>query len=60
MSDLTAAIGVTKPSLYAAFGNTEQLSRKVLDRYDQRTAGFFRLDPSRDGARIAVGLFAGG
>jgi len=33
LSDLTDAIGVNRPSLYAAFGNKEELFRKVLDRY---------------------------
>ncbi len=33
MSDLTEAIGVNRPSLYAAFGSKEELFRKVLDRY---------------------------
>jgi AcrR family transcriptional regulator len=60
MSDLTAAIGVTKPSLYAAFGNKEQLFRKVLDRYDQRTAGFLAGSIRAATAReVAVGLLRG-
>ncbi|NUW37718.1 TetR/AcrR family transcriptional regulator [Nonomuraea sp. SMC257] len=33
LSDLTAAMGVNRPSLYAAFGNKEQLFAKALDRY---------------------------
>jgi AcrR family transcriptional regulator len=33
VSDLTSALGINRPSLYAAFGNKEQLFRKVLDRY---------------------------
>lgn len=33
LSDLTAAMDINRPSLYAAFGNKEQLFRKVLDRY---------------------------
>jgi AcrR family transcriptional regulator len=33
LSDLTAAMGINRPSLYAAFGNKEDLFRKVLDRY---------------------------
>ncbi len=33
VSDLTAALGINKPSLYAAFGNKEQLFRSALDRY---------------------------
>ncbi|WP_205760855.1 TetR/AcrR family transcriptional regulator [Luteolibacter luteus] len=33
MTDLTEAMGINKPSLYAAFGNKEALFRKALDRY---------------------------
>ncbi len=33
LSDLTEAMGIKRPSLYAAFGNKEELFRKVLDRY---------------------------
>jgi AcrR family transcriptional regulator len=33
LSDLTGAMGINRPSLYAAFGNKEALFRKVLDRY---------------------------
>src|SRR5260370_42177430 len=33
LSDLTQAMRINRPSLYAAFGNKEQLFRKVLDRY---------------------------
>lgn len=40
IADLTEALGVARPSLYAAFGNKEQLFQKALDRYDQKTAGF--------------------
>ena len=39
IADLTEALGVARPSLYAAFGNKEQSFQKALDRYDQRTAG---------------------
>jgi len=31
--DLTAAMGINPPSLYAAFGNKESLFRQALDRY---------------------------
>ena len=31
--DLTAAMGINPPSLYAAFDNKEGLFRKALDRY---------------------------
>ena len=33
MTDLTEAMGITKPSLYAAFGNKEALFHKALDLY---------------------------
>jgi AcrR family transcriptional regulator len=33
LSDLTEAMGINRPSLYAAFGDKETLFRKALDRY---------------------------
>jgi AcrR family transcriptional regulator len=33
LSDLTAAMGINKPSLYAAFGNKEELFAAVVGRY---------------------------
>ncbi|MEV0202322.1 TetR/AcrR family transcriptional regulator [Nonomuraea sp. NPDC050691] len=33
LSDLTGAMGINRPSLYAAFGNKEELFVKALDRY---------------------------
>ena len=36
LPDLTEAMGINRPSLYAAFGNKEELFRKALDRYGQR------------------------
>lgn len=35
LTDLTEAMGITRPSLYAAFGNKEALFRKALDLYEQ-------------------------
>ena len=35
MTDLTDAMGITRPSLYAAFGNKESLFRKALDLYER-------------------------
>ena len=34
LTDLTDAMGITRPSLYAAFGNKEALFRKALDLYE--------------------------
>ena len=33
LEELTVAMGISRPSLYAAFGNKESLFRRVLDRY---------------------------
>jgi AcrR family transcriptional regulator len=41
LSDLTRAMRINRPSLYAAFGNKEQLFRKVLDRYMDGPLAFF-------------------
>lgn len=39
-NDLTEAIGVKKPALYSAFGNKEDLFRKVLERYNDEYQAF--------------------
>lgn len=36
IADLTKALGINKPSLYAAFGNKEQLFNTALDHYTQQ------------------------
>ena len=40
MTDLTEAMGITRPSLYAAFGNKEELFRKALDLYEREKLGY--------------------
>jgi AcrR family transcriptional regulator len=40
LSDLTAAMGINRPSIYATFGNKEALFRKALDRYSAKMTGF--------------------
>ena len=35
LTDLTEAMGITRPSLYAAYGNKESLFRKTLDLYER-------------------------
>lgn len=42
LADLTKAMGINRPSLYAAFGDKETLFRKVLDRYSEGPAGRIR------------------
>jgi AcrR family transcriptional regulator len=41
LSDLTEAMGINKPSMYAAFGNKEQLFLKAIELYEQRPCAFF-------------------
>jgi AcrR family transcriptional regulator len=40
LSDLTEAMGINRPSLYAAFGDKEALFRQVLERYEQGPAAY--------------------
>ena len=42
MSDLTEVMGINRPSLYATFGNKEDLFRKTLDLYDRQHLSFAR------------------
>ena len=42
MADLTEAMGITKPSLYAAFGNKEALFHKALDLYEAEKLAYIR------------------
>jgi AcrR family transcriptional regulator len=55
VSDLTRAMGINPPSLYAAFGDKEQLYLEALGRYQQRRvesmAKWFDEEPT---ARAAV------
>jgi AcrR family transcriptional regulator len=40
MNDLTEAMGITKPSLYAAFGNKEALFSRALDLYEREKLAY--------------------
>ncbi|MEU0795352.1 TetR/AcrR family transcriptional regulator [Amycolatopsis sp. NPDC005961] len=40
LTDLTGAMGITKSSMYAAFGNKEQLFRKAVKRYAEGPASY--------------------
>jgi len=42
LNDLTKAMGITRPSLYAAFGNKESLFRKALDLYETEKLAYIR------------------
>ncbi|GAA0268423.1 TetR/AcrR family transcriptional regulator [Alteraurantiacibacter aestuarii] len=40
LTDLTEAMGITRPSLYAAFGNKEALFRQALDLYGEEKLAY--------------------
>jgi len=40
LADLTAAMGITRTSMYAAFGNKGDLFRKALERYTEGPASY--------------------
>src|SRR5919106_4393971 len=42
LPELTKVMGINRPSLYAAFGNKEQLFRRALDRYVDERMTFIR------------------
>ncbi|RIV81105.1 TetR/AcrR family transcriptional regulator [Aurantiacibacter xanthus] len=42
LTDLTDAMGITRPSLYAAFGNKEALFRQALDLYERDKLAYIR------------------
>ena len=54
LSDLTRAMRINRPSLYAAFGNKEQLFRKVLDRYMDGPVAYFGKALAASKARDVV------
>ncbi|BAY20324.1 transcriptional regulator [Calothrix sp. NIES-2100] len=54
LSDLTEALGITRPSLYAAFGNKEDLFRKALDRYVEGPASYISEAIAEPTARAVV------
>jgi AcrR family transcriptional regulator len=54
LSDLTAAMGINRPSLYAAFGDKEALFRKALDRYAEGQASYVKEALEQPTARRVV------
>ena len=54
LSALTKAMGINRPSLYAAFGDKKALFRKALDRYAEGPARCLREALAQPTARAAV------
>ncbi|MFC7065733.1 TetR/AcrR family transcriptional regulator [Brucella rhizosphaerae] len=55
INDFTAAISITPPSFYAAFGNKEQAFREAVDYY-QRTIGAAPFDALENSETIQDGM----
>lgn len=60
LTDLTEAMGITRPSLYAAFGNKEQLFRKALDLYEREKLTYTRVALEAPTARQVAERFLRG
>src|SRR5215468_4308100 len=54
LSDLTRAMGINRPSLYAAFGDKEALFRKSLDRYTSGPGAYGTEALNEPTARAAI------
>lgn len=54
LSDLTEAMGINRPSLYAAFGSKEELFRRAVDRYAETGPGFMRREALSEPTARAV------
>ncbi len=60
MADLTEAMGLTKPSVYAAFGNKEALFHKALDLYEAEKLAYTRVALEQPTARAVAEYFMRG
>ena len=54
LSDLTDAMGINRPSLYAAFGNKETLFRKTLNHYAKGPSSYLSEALEESTARAVV------
>ncbi|MFF4770600.1 MULTISPECIES: TetR/AcrR family transcriptional regulator [unclassified Streptomyces] len=60
LSDLTEAMGITRTSMYAAFGNKEALFRKALERYTRGPASYAARAVGETTAREVAEAFLAG
>jgi AcrR family transcriptional regulator len=61
LTELTEAMGITRPSLYACFGNKEALFNKALDLYESEKLAFMARAIEAPTARgVAEALLMGG
>lgn len=60
LTALTSAMGITRTSMYAAFGNKEDLFRKALERYAEGPASYGAQAVREATARQVATVFLGG
>ncbi|MFE9684410.1 TetR/AcrR family transcriptional regulator [Streptomyces sp. NPDC002701] len=60
LTDLTNAMGITRTSMYAAFGNKEELFRKALARYTEGPASYADRALREPTARQVAAAFLSG
>jgi AcrR family transcriptional regulator len=60
LSDLTSAMGITRTSMYAAFGNKEELFLKALQRYTEGPAAYAARALEEPTARAVATAFLAG
>lgn len=60
LTDLTAAMGITRTSMYAAFGNKEELFRAAVQRYTEGPADYIARALEQPTARQVAAAFLTG
>lgn len=60
LTDLTRAMGITRTSMYAAYGNKEELFRKALARYTEGPASYGDRARQEPTARAVAAAFLTG
>ncbi len=57
MTELTEALGINRPSIYAAFGNKEELFRKALEKYLKGPIAYAAEAMQQPTARQSIEMF---
>jgi AcrR family transcriptional regulator len=60
LAELTEAMGINRPSLYAAFGSKEELFHRALDRYAEGPGAYVREALNEPTARAVAERLLGG
>ncbi len=57
MTELTKVLGINRPSIYAAFGNKEELFRKALEKYLKGPVAYAAEAMQQPTARLSMEMF---